>query len=155
MKIIVHQGGTIAASLVLLLGLGACGDRGATDQARRETGQREYGQAAREGGRQTTSPSNSAGTAVMGAGRETKEATERAGGAIAGKFDDAKIVTKVKTGLVADKDTSALAIDVDSHDGVVTLTGTVPSGAARMRAVQIARDVKDVRSVEDRLTVKG
>lgn len=92
-------------------------------------------------GQQTGTPSTSA----MGGPGET----------IATKVDDAAIVTKVKTGLAADKDISALKIDVDSRDGVVTLTGSVPSSAAQDRAVQIARDVKDVKSVDSRLTVTG
>jgi hyperosmotically inducible protein len=100
---------------------------------------------------------------LAGCNRETsysanRPATSAMGGAgekLAARVDDAKIVTRVKAGLASDKDTSAMKIDVDSRGGVVTLTGTVPSAAAQSRAVQIARDVKDVKSVDSRLTVTG
>jgi hyperosmotically inducible protein len=100
---------------------------------------------------------------VAGCNRESsyqasRPATSAMGGPgekVAAKVDDAKIVTKVKAGLASDKDLSAMKIDVDSRDGVVTLTGTVPSAAAQSRAAQIARDVRDVKSVDSRLTVNG
>jgi osmotically-inducible protein OsmY len=87
--------------------------------------------------------------------RPTTSAMGSAGQNLSAKVDDAKIVTKVKSGLASDKNISALKINVDSRDGVVTLTGSVPNAAAQARAVQIARDTKDVRSVENQLKVAG
>jgi hyperosmotically inducible periplasmic protein len=66
---------------------------------------------------------------------------------------DPGITTAVKSKLAADDTVKAYQIDVDTRDGVVTLTGTVPTAAARDRAVQLARETDGVTRVEDRLTV--
>jgi osmotically-inducible protein OsmY len=57
--------------------------------------------------------------------------------------------------LATDKDLSAIKIDVDTKDGVVTLTGPAPSESARDRATEIAKNVKGVSSVNNQLTVKA
>ena len=44
-------------------------------------------------------------------------------------------------------------IHVDYANGIVTLTGTVTTGAERKRAVDLARETKGVRSVRDQLQV--
>ena len=67
---------------------------------------------------------------------------------------DAAITTKVKTKLLADPDVSALRIDVDTRDGVVTLTGTVSSAAEKTRALDLAGKVENVKRVEDKLTLR-
>ena len=90
-------------------------------------------------------------TAVMGAAAETKEAASRLGE----RVEDAKITAQVKTGLSVDKDLKALSIDVDTRDGVVTLMGTAPTATAKARAAEIARNVKDVKSVNNQLNVAG
>jgi hyperosmotically inducible protein len=59
----------------------------------------------------------------------------------------------VKSSLAADPDFTALKIDVHADDGVVTLIGRAPDPAARERASQIARNVREVRSVENQLTL--
>jgi hyperosmotically inducible protein len=69
--------------------------------------------------------------------------------------DDAVIVTKIKTKLVADLEVAATNIDVDSEQGVVTLTGEVRSAEARTQAGQIARDTSGVVRVINNLTVGG
>src|SRR5918996_1360359 len=51
-------------------------------------------------------------------------------------IDDALITTKVKASFAADPQVSALAIDVDTADGVVTLTGVVDGEPERQRAIQ-------------------
>jgi hyperosmotically inducible protein len=59
---------------------------------------------------------------------------------------------KVKIGL--DDTIKASHIDVDTTDGVVTLTGTVATEAQRTRVVQLARETAGVKSVVDRLAVR-
>ena len=80
------------------------------------------------------------------------DATKTSGaGAMDGSFD-ATITAKVNAGLAADKDLSAIKINVDTKDGVVTLTGPAPSAAAKDRAGEIAKNVKDVKSVNNQLS---
>ena len=68
---------------------------------------------------------------------------------------DPGITTAVKSKLAADDTVKAYQINVDTSGGVVTLTGTVPSSAARDRALQLARETDGVSRVEDRLTVNA
>ena len=67
---------------------------------------------------------------------------------------DAGITTEVKAKLLADTNVGGLKIDVDTRDRIVTLTGTVRTEAEKSKALEIARQVKGVTNVVDRLTVK-
>src|SRR6266566_6903106 len=66
---------------------------------------------------------------------------------------DAGITTAVKTKMATDDTVKASEINVDTHNHVVTLNGTVGSQAERERAVMIARNTKGVTNVVDDLTV--
>lgn len=68
-------------------------------------------------------------------------------------IDDAGITAKVKTALAAEKDVSAMKINVDTAQGTVTLSGQVASQTEVDRALQVARNVEGVKSVENKLTV--
>ena len=68
---------------------------------------------------------------------------------------DPGITTAVKSKLAADDTVKAYQINVDTQGGVVTLTGTVPTAAARDRALEVARGTDGVTRVEDRLTVNA
>ena len=70
------------------------------------------------------------------------------------KIDDAAITAKVKTALIGEPGLKAMQIDVDTADGVVTLSGTVDSRTNVNRAVQLAQAVQGVKSVDNRLNVK-
>jgi len=66
---------------------------------------------------------------------------------------DTGITTAVKAKMAGDDTVKASEINVDTHNHVVTLNGTVRSQAEKERAVTIARDTKGVTSVVDDLTV--
>jgi hyperosmotically inducible protein len=66
---------------------------------------------------------------------------------------DAGITTAVKSKMATDDTVKASEINVDTHNHVVTLNGTVRSQSEKERAVTIARDTKGVTSVVDDLTV--
>lgn len=68
---------------------------------------------------------------------------------------DPGITTAVKSKLAADDTVKAYQIDVDTQGGVVTLTGTVPTAAARDRALEVARGTDGVTRVEDRMTINA
>ena len=67
-------------------------------------------------------------------------------------LSDVTVTAKVKTALLAAKDVKAMSIDVDTKGGVVTLSGQLPDEAQRKRAMEIAREVDGVKSVDNRLT---
>lgn len=66
---------------------------------------------------------------------------------------DAALTAAVKGKFIADTTVAALKIDVDTRDGVVTLTGQVRSQTEKDQALKIARETDGVKSVIDRLTV--
>jgi len=66
---------------------------------------------------------------------------------------DAGITTAVKSKMAADDTVKASEINVDTHNRVVTLNGTVGSQAEKERAAVIARDTDGVTSVVDDVIV--
>src|SRR5258705_5975826 len=61
--------------------------------------------------------------------------------------------TAVKSKMAADDTVKASEINVDTHNHVVTLNGTVGSRAEKERAMTIARDTRGVTNVVDDLVV--
>lgn len=72
---------------------------------------------------------------------------------LAESVDDAAIVAKVKTKLSADPEVNPFTIDVDSAKGVVTLSGKVNTQAQKDEAGELAKSVKGVTHVHNRLNV--
>lgn len=70
-------------------------------------------------------------------------------------LDDSAVTAKVKTALIGNPDTKARQINVDTANGVVTLTGTVDNTTAKMSAESTARTVSGVSAVENRLMVNS
>ncbi len=62
-------------------------------------------------------------------------------------IDDSLITTKIKGRFAADPQVSALAINIDTVNGIVSLTGVVDSEQARQRAIKLAQDTQGVKQV--------
>jgi len=86
-------------------------------------------------------------------GREAVEATERAARRGETVVADAAITTAVKAKFLADTTVSGLKINVDTSDGIVTLTGNVGSRAEADSAVMMARNTEGVSRVVNNLRV--
>lgn len=69
-------------------------------------------------------------------------------------LDDSVLTTKVQTSILGDSKLKLLQINVETFKGVVQLSGFVDSAAAAARAVELARTVKGVKSVNNSLIVK-
>ncbi|HOE16483.1 MAG TPA: BON domain-containing protein [Syntrophorhabdaceae bacterium] len=69
-------------------------------------------------------------------------------------IDDSVITTKVKALLAADDFVKSFQIGVETHKGIVQLSGFVNSKSASDKAGQITRSVKGVTSVKNDLIVK-
>ena len=67
--------------------------------------------------------------------------------------DDGSITATIKTKLIRSKYISAGRVNVDTHEGVVTLNGKVDSYVAREQAEQLASETKGVKSVINKLEV--
>lgn len=91
-----------------------------------------------------------AGRAINEAKQAASTATERA----ADTVSDATITATINAALAADGKLSALKIDVDTENGVVTLSGPAPDESSRARATELAANAKGVNRVENRLVVQ-
>ena len=69
-------------------------------------------------------------------------------------FDDMALSTKVRTSILGDSRLKVLQISVETFKGVVQLSGFLDSAGASTRAVELARTVKGVKSVNNSLIVK-
>jgi hyperosmotically inducible protein len=79
---------------------------------------------------------------------------ETTGGEMAERGDyanDAWITTKVKIALLTEIGVDALQLDVDTHEGVVTLHGPVESGERVREAALVAQNIEGVREVNNLL----
>ena len=101
---------------------------------------------------------NKAGNAVNKAGN----AVNKAGDAVFGKvdqvgtiIDDSAITASIKADLLKDPGLSALAIEVNTVKGEVTLKGDVSTEVRKQRAEGIARHIVGVTKVNNLLRVTG
>ena len=70
-----------------------------------------------------------------------------------GAVSDTTLTAKVKSSLLADAMVGALAIDVDTTEGVVSLNGITTTEQERQRAIQVAQSVEGVKRVDARSLV--
>jgi len=134
----------------------------AVGTAAKKTGE-AVGTAAKKTGDAISGGADKTADATEKAGAKTKEATEKAGkktdDAVSGDqkatapVSDAAVTAAVKTKLLGDGKTPGMAVDVDTADGVVTLSGNVPTAAAHVEALRLARGTKGVKRVVDKMTV--
>ena len=64
---------------------------------------------------------------------------------------DGWLVLKLHSRVIPEDDLSGSNIDADVKDGMVTLQGTVPTEAARARAIAVAKGADGVKGVTDQL----
>ncbi|MEQ9562172.1 MAG: BON domain-containing protein [Woeseiaceae bacterium] len=86
------------------------------------------------------------------AAKNSKDAKQREG--FKQSVLNATLTARVKTQLLMNGNTSGTAINVDTKDGVVTLSGVVESDQERELAVRIASNTNGTRSVNDQLMVE-
>jgi hypothetical protein len=71
------------------------------------------------------------------------------------KPDDGVVVTKIKSQMFSDAQLKESSLQVTSKAGVVTLSGSVATDAARLDAYKIAATTPGVSKVIDQMTVEG
>src|SRR5262245_51776939 len=86
--------------------------------------------------------------------QEVKDKTTTAAQKTAQVATDAEITSAVKTKLLADTTVGGLKIDVDTKNGVVTLTGPVHSGAEKDQALSLAKGTSGVKRVVNKLKIE-
>lgn len=68
--------------------------------------------------------------------------------------DDSAISAKVKTAFAQDPGVRAVDVKVDTHLGVVQLSGWADTAAEKARAEQLAKAVPGVKSVQNKIELK-
>ncbi|MGH8832004.1 MAG: BON domain-containing protein [Polaromonas sp.] len=87
---------------------------------------------------------------IIGSGCAVGRGQETAGAYV----DDAAITTSVKARFVEDKTVSAMSIRVETLNGTVQLSGFAKSDAEKTQAENIARGVRNVKSVRNNIVVR-
>jgi osmotically-inducible protein OsmY len=90
-------------------------------------------------------------TAMLGAGCTSTPTQSSFGETV----DDSVITTKVKAAFVEDKAVDAMNIAVETFKGTVQLSGFANNTTESMRAVELARAVKGVKSVKNDIRLKS
>jgi hyperosmotically inducible periplasmic protein len=102
---------------------------------------------AEKAGQKIDQAAESAGKKVEKAGEAVVEKAEKAGEYL----DDSAITAKIKAEILSDPLLKVSQISVLTTNGVVRLSGTVDSQQSIDRVMEIARSVKNVKSVENGL----
>jgi len=113
----------------------------------------DLGASTREAARDIDAAARRAGNSAEAAARDAGATTREVAGRAAEATADAALTSVIKTKFLADSTVPASRINVDTANGVVTLTGTVASRAAADRAMTIARGTDGVKAVVDDLSV--
>jgi len=127
--------GLLAASSMALMGLAGCDNPRSGETA----------------GKKIDQAMDKMGQKVDQVAERAKEQGEKAGQAM----DDTKITAAVKAGILTEPGLKVLKVDVDTRDGLVTLTGSADSDQDVQKATQIASAVQGVKSVDNRLNVSS
>ena len=131
-------------SIAVLLALTACNQ---TNDGK------TVGQSIDSGIAKTEQAARDAGNAMKEAGKDASASGSQASSTLGEKIEDATITTSVNASLAKDPDLSAIRINVDTKDGVVTLNGPAPTAAAKDKAADLAKQVKGVSSVNNQLVI--
>ena len=136
----------VVVMLASFLGLAACKQEGPAER----TGQK-IDNAVEQGGKKIDQASEKAEKKIEKAGDALSDKTKKAGESI----DDAAITTKIKAEIANDPVLKVSQISVTTQKGVVRLSGVVDSRQSMDKALEITRNVKNVRSTENNLVIKS
>jgi osmotically-inducible protein OsmY len=81
--------------------------------------------------------------------------TSAAASRTAEAMDDRALTAKVKAAILAEPGLKSMQIGVETHEAVVTLSGSVDSAPLKDRAKQIASSIAGVRDVVDNLVTRS
>ncbi len=147
----------VASAVLVLASLVACGkkDDGQTVGQKLDSAVASTEKAAAEAKAKAESSMTKAGEAMKDATQKAEASGGKTASLMMGTADDLSITASVAAGFAKDSDLSAFKIDVDTKNGNVTLYGPAPTAAARDKATTIAKSIKGVNAVDNKLVVKG
>lgn len=154
------------AALALALTLGACSKQDdnqtagqkvdsaiAKTQEAAQQAKVDMERSAQQAKSATQSGMASAGTALADATHKAELSIKDAAEKVGEKVDDMAITAAVSTEIAKDSALSMMKINVDTLNGAVTLSGSAPNEAAREQAALLAKSVKSVHTVDNKLVV--
>lgn len=97
-----------------------------------------------------------ASISITGCGKnEDNDSLAEARTTVGDEIDDSVVTTKVKAALLNDTGLDSLAIKVETRKGEVQLSGFVDSQNQMDRAIAVAQEVKGVKSVVNKMSLKS
>lgn len=147
----------VSCAVILLTALAACGKK-VDDQSvgqKLDSAVAKTEQAALDAKAKTESSLGKAEDAMKNAASKAESSGKSTADRVGSTMDDVSITAAVSAEFVKDPDLSALKINVDTKNGGVTLNGPAPTLAAKEKATALARAVKGVMSVDNKLVVKA
>lgn len=145
----------VASSLLILTALAGCNKTDETVGQKVDSAVAKTEQVAGEAKAKTEASMGKAGDAMKNATQSAEASGSKVMKSIGAKIDDAAITASISADLAKDPDLSAIKINVDTKNGVVTLNGPAPTAAAKDKATTIAKAVKGVSAVDNKLVVKA
>lgn len=73
---------------------------------------------------------------------------------LAQRPDDGNITDRVRQRLFSDPDIKGYTVEVETKDGIVTLSGTVETERAKVKAEKLTKKVSGVKGVVNKLRVE-
>lgn len=147
----------VTCSLVLLTALAACGkkDESQTAGQQLDTAVAKTEQAATDAKIKAETSMGKAEDAMKDAAQKAEASGKKTADSVGATIDDVAITASISAELAKDADLSAIKINVDTKNGIVTLNGPAPTAAAKDKATVLAKAVKGVTSVNNMLVVKS
>jgi osmotically-inducible protein OsmY len=110
--------------------------------------------AKRQAGALASKAADKAGDAADAIASKAADKAGDTAGRLGETVSDAALTAKIKSKMALDDHVKARGINVDTADGVATLSGVVASSEERRRALELARDTEGISRVVDELEIR-
>ena len=140
-----HRGFFIVIIMAFVFGFAGCQQDGTAEKAGKK-----IDQATEKAGKNIDQATEKAGKKIEEVGEAINAKAEKAGEIM----DDSAITAKIKAEILSDPLLKVSQINVTTTNNVVMLSGAVDSQQSIDRAMEIVHSIKNVKSIENNLTVK-
>lgn len=148
---------TLGGSIVLLCAIGACGkqEQGQTAGQKLDVAIEKTEQAATEAKAKTETLAAKSGESLKVEVEKAKAVGKTMAESATVTVEDSVITASVLAEFARDPELSATKTKVVTQNGLVTLNGSSPSEIAKEKASVLAKSIKGVASVDNKLIVKS
>lgn len=141
----------VLATTATAFALIACGQKEETVGQQLDGAVEQTQMAAAEANQDIQSAATDVQQDIQSTAKDMQREGEQAAQSVSDSASDLAITAKVKTALAADDQLSALSINVDTDNAVVSLKGPAPTAEAAERATVLAKAVDGVADVNNML----